>query len=117
MQHPSVLLDRVDHYLAQKNWEGALKLAWVVLQTADGDWALTARAHLALAEVALGIGEPVDALNFTVGAQASALTAGDKATQAAALALQNAIQDRWGDWPAKELAADYARLLSTDDCH
>ncbi|HLO01527.1 MAG TPA: hypothetical protein VK191_00230 [Symbiobacteriaceae bacterium] len=112
MQALSHLLDRAAYYLDNKNWEGALKLAWIALEQADGDWAMASRAHLTLAEVSLAMGEPVDALNFTLGAQATALAAGDTTTQETAHRLQTAIVERWGDWPAKELAADYERLLS-----
>lgn len=111
MQALCDLLDRADHYLANRNWEGALKLAWIALEQADDDWALASRAHLTLAEVSLALGEPVDALNFSLGAQATALAAGDARTQATARRLQANIEERWGDWPAKELAADYERLL------
>lgn len=105
-------MDRADHYLASRNWEGALKLAWVALEQAENDWALATRAHLTLAEVSLALGEPVDALNFSLGAQATALAAGDARAQASARRLQANIEERWGDWPAKELAADYERLLT-----
>lgn len=112
MQALSDLLDRADQYLANENWEGALKLAWIALERADDDWALASRAHLTLAEVSLALGEPVDALNFLLGAQATALAAGDALAQASARRLQADIEQRWGDWPARELAADYERLLA-----
>lgn len=111
MQPLGDLLDRADYYVAHQNWEGALKLAWIALEQADEDWATASRAHLTLAEVSLALGEPVDALNFSLGAQATALAVGDTMAQASARRLQAHIEERWGDWPAKELAADYERLL------
>lgn len=110
MQPLSDLLDRADYYVESKNWEGALKLAWIALEQAEDDWATASRAHLTLAEVSLALGEPVDALNFTLGAQATAVAAGDLSVQATARQLQVHIEERWGDWPAKELAANYERL-------
>lgn len=112
VQPLSDLLDRADYYVANKNWEGAIKLAWVALEQAENDWASASRAHLTLAEASLALGEPVDALNFSLGAQATALAAGDTMAQASARRLQQNIEEQWGDWPLKELAADYERLLS-----